>query len=236
MRHALMIALSALLVPAVGMAQDIQDLDGDSGDKSSKRTARDFESEVIREVERGYYLKANVGSPYYLVNRADGVPLFRPVVSVGFAVGSDFVDNESLSVAWEAAFSQSLMNGPKLEELTSAGPFSQGDVHTFAGLANVEVSFYPMKRLGIGIRAGGGVMVMPLLMAEPYYTDEIITALWGGVVPQVHNGALPLAFGGPTIEYYTKLSHFSLGLEGDVSYVIGLGLGVHPTGYLKYTF
>jgi hypothetical protein len=42
--------------------------------------------------------------------------------------------------------------------------------------------------------------------------------------------------GGPTIEYYTKLSHFSIGVDVDVYYVINFDLAVAPAGFLKYTF
>ena len=38
------------------------------------------------------------------------------------------------------------------------------------------------------------------------------------------------------IEYYTKLSHFSVGADIDVLYMLGLDLALNPTGYLKYTF
>jgi hypothetical protein len=41
---------------------------------------------------------------------------------------------------------------------------------------------------------------------------------------------------GPTIEYYTKLSHFSVGMDLDVTYVLNFDLGISPLGYLKYTF
>jgi hypothetical protein len=42
--------------------------------------------------------------------------------------------------------------------------------------------------------------------------------------------------GGPTFEYYTKLSHFSAGIDVDVFYAIGFDLGLNATGNLKYTF
>ena len=43
-------------------------------------------------------------------------------------------------------------------------------------------------------------------------------------------------FAGPTFEYYTKLSHFSVGVDVDVVYGIGWDLGLNATGALKYTF
>jgi hypothetical protein len=71
---------------------------------------------------------------------------------------------------------------------------------------------------------------------EVGYTVSVVNGEWGGAGAAVHNGPLPVVAGGPTIEYYTKLSHFSLGLDVDVQYVINLDLGISPYGYLKYTF
>ena len=45
-----------------------------------------------------------------------------------------------------------------------------------------------------------------------------------------------MVLGGPTFEYYTKLSHFSVGLDADVFYAFTFDLGASVTGYLKYTF
>ena len=71
-------------------------------------------------------------------------------------------------------------------------------------------------------------------MAEPYYTDEVIN-LWQ-VDPGYHGTPHPIVMGGPTFEYYTKLSHFSVGIDADVFYAIGFDLGASVTGTLKYTF
>ncbi|MEO1576985.1 MAG: hypothetical protein AAFU65_18720, partial [Pseudomonadota bacterium] len=41
---------------------------------------------------------------------------------------------------------------------------------------------------------------------------------------------------GGTFEYYTKLSHFSIGADVDLVIVPGFDTGINPSGYLKYTF
>ena len=46
----------------------------------------------------------------------------------------------------------------------------------------------------------------------------------------------PLAILGATFEYYTKLSHFSIGADADVAFVIPHALAGSYGGYLKYTF
>ena len=78
---------------------------------------------------------------------------------------------------------------------------------------------------------------MPLLVDSQYYQEDIIPA-WGGTgnEPPVHRGPKPMVYAGPTFEYYTKLSHFSLGLDLDVIFPIGLDLGASATLFFKYTF
>lgn len=220
-------ALSLLLLTSSAFAQD--DLDA-----ARKETAGS--TEQVREIARGYYLKSDIGSTIYLLTYSG---LLSGVMTVDLAVGSDFIDNEKNSVSWEVIFSQSLLNGPKWDVQPTVLPsnqFIQGDLHTFSGLAAVEASVYPTRRFGVGGRVGGGVMVAPLLINPDEYNTTVATA-WGGVLSPVHGSPMPVIMGGPTIEYYTKLSHFSVGLDVDAQYVIGLNdLGIVPKGYMKYTF
>jgi hypothetical protein len=73
-------------------------------------------------------------------------------------------------------------------------------------------------------------------MNEQYY-NELIVPVTGGIPASAHKGPQPTIRGGATIEYYTKLSHFSVGADVDALFVIGsIGFGISPVGYLKYTF
>ena len=45
-----------------------------------------------------------------------------------------------------------------------------------------------------------------------------------------------MVLGGPAFEYYSKLAHFSVGLDADIFYAIGFDLGANAIGYMKYTF
>ena len=92
------------------------------------------------------------------------------------------------------------------------------------------------RRFGIGMRAGGGIMLTPLLVFEDSYKNVIIPTAWGNNRPAVHDSPHPMFGGGPTFEYYTKLSHFSIGADVNGFYALGLDLGLSATGYLKYTF
>lgn len=224
MKTALLLAL-ALGAPVAAA----QDLDEDS----SRQRSREFENEVVREIVRGVYLKAGAGSNQFLLNYSG---VIRPVLASNLTVGQDFIDRERMSVAWEVSFAQALHNGPKFEELPSFPGVVQGDIHTFGALAAIEASGYLTRRFGVGIKAGGGITMVPVLMESTAYEAEVVINSWGGVPSAAHSGPLPTFGGGPTIEYYTKLSHFSVGADIEAIYIVNLDLALAPSGWLKYTF
>jgi hypothetical protein len=224
LRSALLIPL---LAPFSAFAQDEDDGPSTRG-----------KDEVVREVVRGLYLKADVGSTLWFGThgyaRPTGGPLLSGVVSSSIGVGQEFIDRERFSVAWEVDFYQGLFNGPRTEELSLIGPFIQGDVHILGGIAQVEASTYVTRRLGLGVAGGGGVLAMPLLLEPTAYQENIVPLMGGEAV--LNSGPLPTVVVTPTLEYYTKLSHFSVGFDLPVMYAIGFDLGLAPMGYLKYTF
>ena len=242
---------AAPMFPSVAFAQDLDDLDEDpDNDRGSKRNKKQkkaavrerVEAEIIREVERGYYMKANIGATAYFINFASAL---RAGTALSLGFGGDIVDRERSSAAWEVGLYQGVHNGIHYEELGSAlaagqaGPQNliQGDTRTFAAQASFEYSVYPWRRLGIGLRAGGGVMIAPLLMVREKFETEVCLGEWNlSVCPTVHSSPHPFVLAGPTFEYYTKLSHFSVGADVDFMYAIGWDLGMSATGYLKYTF
>lgn len=247
-RHATFAALTLLLcAPAWAQDEDEDEdedinLDEPSRKGAKKETAaRTVSERVVREIERGFYLKGNVGTTIYLGARGG---LLQPGTTLNFTVGQDFIDKPKVSVAWDLTFYQGLHNSslPTYDDIYAAvGPdpsrLIQGDTHVFGAMIGIEGSYYPVRRVGIGGHAGGGVAFAPLLMAEPYYTEDVVDS-WGGIAvrPAVHESVLPAIYVGPTLEYYTKLSHFSMGIDVDFLYVIGLDFGLSATGYLKYTF
>ena len=236
-RTALILALMATpTIATSAFAQSsIEDLDsaGDEKKKKSRnRATTTAETEVIREIERGAYLKAAMGSTSYLLNYRGTL---RAGTTMALAFGQDFLDEERRSMAWEVAFQTGLHNGRIWEAQPGTSPYYiQGDTRTFLGSAAYEFSLYPSRRIGIGIRLGGGVGYAPLLIHPQPWQEEVLPS--SGVDPGVHNSILPFGFGGPTFEYYTKLSHFSVGLDTDVFYAVGFDLGASITGTLKYTF
>jgi hypothetical protein len=240
-----LLALSglALFAAPAAFAADYDDLDSSEGGQEAKEPkergmGRDA---VVREIVKGTYAKAQVGGALYLGNFMGFV---SPGTAIGLAVGQDFVDQEKKSMAWEVAFTQGINNGCHYElqaDGTCGGapgeapPYIQGDIRTYTFSALVEYSVYPNRRFGIGGRVGGGVLLSPLMMDEEYYQSEVLDT-WGIADPGYHNAPHPVVMGGPTFEYYTKLSHFSAGVDVDVVYSLGFDLGLNATGNLKYTF
>ena len=142
--------------------------------------AKDDEN-VVREINKGMYLKSGIGATPYFTPSSLGGSLLSPVMTVDLSVGNDIVDKERLSMAVEAQFSQQLHDGPKFDELAFEAPIVQGDIHVFALTATYEISTYLTRRFGVGVRAGGGVSIIPLLMNEVYYNELIVTPTWGGI-------------------------------------------------------
>jgi hypothetical protein len=216
-------------------AQDYDDLDESEDSKTRTRKSRTIEiDQNVREITRGWYAKSGVGGGLYLGKFSGAL---QPGAAIYMGLGQDFIDQEKSSASWEVAFGQGIHNGTFYEEQAlQGGPFVQGDTRTYGILAVMEYSRYPSRRIGLGIRAGGGVMFAPLLMDEAYYIDEVVSKSWGGINPTYHSSPHPVALGGPTFEYYTKLAHFSVGVDADVFYAIGFDLGANIIGNLKYTF
>jgi hypothetical protein len=240
---------SALIATSVlsfndASADAYEDLDSEEAKKKDKKekTRRDRPTQEVREITKGLYAKANVGGGLYLGKFRGFV---NPGTSLGLSVGKDFLDRENQSAAWEVMFFQGIHNGCHYEyqfrgecsgRPGEQGPLLQGDLRTYTFAATVDFAMYPSRRVGVSLRAGAGVLLSPLLMDETEYLEEVVTSTWGGIQPTYHQTPHPIVMFGPGVEYYTKLSHFSVGLDTDVFYGIGFDLGMNITGYMKYTF
>ncbi len=228
--------VTAPLTSSVAYAQDEE-----VEESASKRGRAD--DKPVREIVKGFYARANVGGAMFL-GKFNG--FVNPGTYSSLGVGQDFVDTESMSLAWEIAFSQGVHNGCYFEYQAQgacpgnaagrASPYVQGDVRTYILGGGLEASFYPARRFGVGISAGGGVLFAPLLMVEEFYYTDVVQDSWNGVDGGFHEGPHPIVHAGPTFEYYTKLSHFSVGADANVFYAVGFDLGADFTGYMKYTF
>lgn len=200
--------------------------------------AQDDGSREVREITKGTYAKAHVGGAVYLGPRGNFI---FPGTATGLSVGSDFVNQERLSMAWEVQFSQGIHNGEYYENQVDFGCYeqnicTQGDMRTYTFAALYEVSTYPARRFGVGGRAGVGMMLTPLLIEEGYYLENVQSLLFADPSQDIHLTPHPVVMVGPTFEYYTKLAHFSAGLDVDAFYALNFDFGVAITGTLKYTF
>lgn len=231
MRRLLFALASVALVAPAAHAQDIEDLD--TGGRGGKRDRREvmarLEGEVVREIVRGFYIKAGAGGGAYF-GRYGGI--LSSVVTTPLTFGQDFVDAERSSMAWEVSITQAVYNGLSFERQSAI----QGDTRFFNVTGAFEYSAYPSRRLGLGVRAGGGIMFAPLLMERTEYDTTVVQETWGGQETAAHRRPHPVVFAGPTLEYYTKLSHFSIGVDVDVAYQIDFDINLSGIGWFKYTF
>ena len=227
-----LLSLSVLVAPLSAVAQDFEDY-GDEAAEIEKPKKR-----AVREIVKGMYAKTNVGVGLYLGTYKDTI---QPGTSVALAFGQDFYDQENMSMAWELSFFQGINNGADYitqgqQECWKRNACIQGDVRVYTIAGIYEFSIYPTRRLGIGIRAGGGLAFTPLLMDKGQFETEVVKGEWENNRPTVHDQPHPVVLGGPTLEYYTKLSHFSVGVDVDATYAVGFDLGLSATGTIKYTF
>lgn len=241
--HAALFSTPVLVSSAYAQDDDFGEEEEDTRGRRPSRAARaaaDDDVSRVKEINRGLYAKAAGGVGMYFLNFSGFVD---PGTSVSLAVGQDFVDKEKQSMAWEVALVQGVHNGMSWEEQAAIvgcqgvggpAPCTEGDLRTYALKANYEISFYPLRRIGIGARAGAGVLYSPLLIEPNFYTEDVLSEF--EYDPGMHNAIKPIVFAGPTFEYYTKLSHFSVGIDVDIVYGIGWDLGLDATGSLKYTF
>lgn len=237
--RSLLFGFSLFSISVYSTTAAAEDMDFDDEEKKEKKTRASKKVDIdrnVREIERGLYSKADIGATINFLGHS-GVT--RPVHSLALSIGNDFMDRESISMAWEVSFLQTVHNGDQAElqaGIIAPNDYFQGDTRGFGLLAAYEISKYPTRRLGIGFRFVAGVMGMPLLMDENAYNTNIVSSAWGLTASPHHNKVYIPVGGGPTIEYYTKLAHFSVGVDSDILYIIGWDLAINPMGYLKYTF
>ena len=228
--------LSAMLLSTQFFSTPVSAQNFDEVERKKKGYQIVDDQRAVREVERGWYAKSNIGGSFYFTGAGQFI---KPGTTISMVGGKDIIDRENMSVSWEAGLISSIHNGNYHEEQAALGCGSmgtcvQGDSRTFLFHGVGEYSYYPNVRFGIGVRGGGGIMSIPLLMDELYYQEKIVPSF--GATSIVHQGVKPVGMGGLTFEYYTKLSHFSIGLDADFMFVVGVGAGANTNGYFKYTF
>lgn len=197
----------ALLLPALALAQD-----------SAPQLQEDPRAAKFRDVERGFFVGFEAGYLGFLETPApsEEFPLAADAYGdgasgpvVGVVVGVDIGKRLALSLFGQVAH-------------TKSNP-DYGAFSLYAGGFDVKISVYGKRdrndweRFWVFVHGRGGIA-----KTSPeglFGTDEVIFA------------------GGPGIEYYTRLRHFSIGLTADYVYAAEAGVGgyaVYPT--VRYTF
>lgn len=250
----LLLAVVAPAVPTLAFAQD-EDEEDDGGDDDdggeedrgptmddepqSRRDeavdqARKRKTRPVREVYKGFYAKLNAGAGWWLGPM--GSYTTGTATLVDFSVGYDVLDRLKFTLTIEGSFNQFVNQGIPLDPgsgltVTGLNPVAQGDHRIFGGTVNLR--FGPnfggqrVKRLHLAFQVGGGVGFSPLLVLPDAVT-----------IPSLHNRAIVLVVPGVGLEYYTRLAHFSIGLDVDAPLAIGtvFGVAIAPSVTIKYTF
>lgn len=185
--------------------------------EGSSVPVKDRQGVTFGEVERGVYLGARAGVSF-LMNAPYKGP-FSPGQQVGVEVGVDL--GERLSLAVGVSFAANRADG------TYTGKDSTGAA---SGDYSMVVPSASLKANLVGLNDGQGVKRTYFYLRGG-----------GGYVLFAPKALLPdsdiLVFAGPGVEYYTRLRHFSIGLEVTGSYLItaaSFGFAVMPN--LRYAF
>jgi len=203
--------LSVLVVPALAHAQNAS---------PRKEAAGDRAVESFNEIERGLYFAVQ-GGPFFIANPpSDGTNPrpFSPGQSAHVEVGVDI--GERLSVG---LFVLGAANRAGSEYIGKSGGAASGDFSTLVPGATLRahlVGFADsqgVQRTFIYARAGAGLAMFSPKLLLP---DSDI-----------------LVFAGPGVEYYTRLRHFSVGLEVTGNYLVSSGsIGFAVSPNLRYAF
>ncbi len=226
------------------------DIDSQPEDTSSSRqgTSKKKKRRATREVVKGAYLKMNVGPIFWLP------PISNVTTTSGteldFSFGYDVIDRLPFTLTVEASFSTIITNGTGINDnesfqaLLEAGiaPTIQGDFRVFAGTVNVRLGpnfgGRKTKRANFSIQVGGGGGYSPPLI--DLKDAEIQNRMNANNLGFIMQGRfLGLITPGLGIEYYTKLSHFSIGLDVDANIILGgpaPAIGIGADFFAKYTF
>jgi hypothetical protein len=182
--------------------------------------ARDKAAVTFKEVERGIYLGAAAG-PLFILNppATSGPRPFSAGQMAQVEVGFDIGDRLSIGV-----FLTGSANKEGADYLGSSGGTASGDFGMLIPGGNIRLNIIGFDdsqgttRTYLYVRGGAGYV---------FY----------GPVELLRNVTDVLAFGSVGVEYYTRLRHFSLGLEASGAFLVPSGtIGFALTPSLRYAF
>jgi hypothetical protein len=193
-----------------------------------------------REIVHGLYAKAHVGYQLWV-----GTPYVSYGPQFMFGAGYDFLDQLSYTVSAEANLLMGTINGISGSQAGVPGDSPvQGDFQSIGGIVAVRGAYNlggtEIKRLSLYARAGGGVWYSP----EARGAEDDDNPINGITLQTPHGAPKPTIAGALGAEYFTRLAHFSLGIEAQM---LGIIARTNVTGgnfspaldinlLLKYTF
>jgi hypothetical protein len=181
----------------------------------------DKPAETFNEVERGFYAGTLVG-PFFIMNApaASTSPRpFAPGQVGGLEVGYDFGAFASAGLFLLGTANRA---GSEYKGYSATGSYS-GDFAALIPGAAARINFFALadanqtRRTFLYVRAGAGYALFSPRQLLP--TPDI------------------LVFAGPGVEYYTRLRHFSIGVELTGTFLVSSqAFGFALTPSLRYAF
>ena len=208
------LALVLALAPAAALAAE-EGAAGKPGDRAGVAFA---------EVERGFWVGSDIGAVFYFSVPGEG-GAFSNGALLGFEAGYDVTDALQLGlVAWgQSIGAEATYKG--IDDTKVDPKRARGDFHSLLGGGSARFSFLRLaddnavERTHLYVRAAAGVAI-----SRPV-----------GVLDE--DGFFVM--GGPGVEYFTHLRHFSIGLEvNGLATVVdsGTAVGAAVLPHLKYSF
>ena len=114
-----------LVVLLTASSVQAQDFDNPTQEKKKRerKTYQLQDQRQVREIERGWYAKSNVGGGFYFGTLGQWMNAGSVLGLIG---GQDFIDREKMSVAWEAGLLQGVHNGVYPEIQAASGCIETG--------------------------------------------------------------------------------------------------------------
>lgn len=218
------------------------DLDREEETARSRRqreTQERRKKRPVREIVKGAYLKVNLGPLFWLPPMSNFTSTTGTEMDISF--GYDVVDTLGFTLSIEGSFFQTITNGDGVSTDIGAqiGSPIQGDFRIFGGTASVRaaanIGGKRVKRFSISGHGGGGIGYSPALV--DLTDNRVVSRMAYGFIMQ--DRPLGIVQAGLGLEYYTRLSHFSVGLDIDFNVILGgpiVGMGVATNAFAKYTF
>jgi hypothetical protein len=186
---------------------------------ANAQAAGDRPAETYEEIERGVYFSV-LGGPLFIVNppASSGPRPFSPGQMAEVELGVDLGERLSIGL-----FLRGSVNRAGSEYTGNSDGAASGDFSTLVpgAVLRVRLASFPdaqdVPRTWIYARGGAGYA---LFWPKALLPDSDI-----------------LVFAGPGVEYYTRLRHFSIGIEVTASFFVksqSFGFAVTPN--LRYAF